>query len=99
MGTGSNAFLTQASSLTLAIFTISLIFFFSTEIMSARQQTLMIHWYFRQNFKYIYLSINISIYLLMLECLLSLLALASQYCPPLKFVPILAKKKKTVKEV
>lgn len=55
MGTGSDAFSIQASSLTLAIFIISLIFIvFSTEIMSARPHTLMIHWFFRQHFKYIY---------------------------------------------
>lgn len=63
-GTGSDAFSTEASSLTLAIFIISLIFIvFSTEIMSARLHTWMIHWYLRQHFEYIYLSINISVYL------------------------------------
>lgn len=84
--TGSHAFSTEESSLTLAMFTIPLIFtIFSTEMMSGRLHTLMIHWYFRRHCKYIYLSLNRSIYLLMLECLLPLLALTPQYCPPFKF--------------
>lgn len=90
-GTGSDAFATEASSLTLAISIISLIFIvFSTEIMCARLHTLMILWYFRQHFKYIYLSI--SVYLLKLDCLLPLLALTPQYCPPFKFCTVLGKK-------
>lgn len=46
-GTDSNAFSTEASSLTLVIFISSLTFIvFSTEIMDARLHTLTIHWYF-----------------------------------------------------
>lgn len=35
---------------------------FSTKYMSAKLHILMVHWYFRQHFKYIYLYINRSIY-------------------------------------
>ena len=68
MGTDGDAFSTEASSLTLAIFITSLTFIiFNTEIMGARLHTLMIHWYFRQHSKYIWFF--------MLGCVLPLLVL------------------------
>lgn len=44
VGTDSDAFSTEASSLTLAIFITSLTFVFNTEIVGTRLHTLMIHW-------------------------------------------------------
>jgi len=76
--TGGDAFSTEASSLTVATFITSLTFIvFNTEIMGARLHTSMIHWYFRQPFKYICF--------LTLGCLLPLLLLTPQHSPPLKF--------------
>lgn len=81
MGAGSNAFLTQVSSLTLEIFIISLIFIlFSTEIMSVRLHTLMTPG-IADNILNISMYLSIFIYFFMLECLLPLLALIPQYCP------------------